>query len=170
MDNLIKEVILGKDHQAQSEVYGGSFESQYIAWGTSVGATTKPNEDALGVSVLGAEVVLAVADGHWGRDASEIAVSKAVELLNPNARPSKDSETRARLFALFDQVNTELYELATSSPGASASETTLIYHRCVCLTRYVWLLYNTRSDKNEQLFMSVVITGIAKQPAESRHI
>ncbi len=126
MDTLIKEVLLGKDHQAQREVYTGSFASQHIAWGTSVGATMKPNEDAVGVSVLGAEVVLAVADGHWGRDASEIAVSKAVELLNPNARPSKDSETRARLFALFDQVNTELYDLATSSPGASASETTLI--------------------------------------------
>jgi len=126
IDKLIKEVILGPDHQAQREVYTRSFEPHHIAWGTSVGVTTKPNEDAVGVSVLGGEVVLAVADGHWGRDASEIAVSKAVELLNPDARPSKDSETRARLFALFDQVNTELYQLATSSPGASASETTLI--------------------------------------------
>ena len=126
MDDLIKATIFGKDHEAKGEIFSLALESSNIALGTSVGVTTKPNEDAAGVSVLGLEVVLAIADGHWGRDASEISVSKAMELLRPRIRPSKDSETRARLFALFDQVNTELYELATSAPGASASETTLI--------------------------------------------
>jgi serine/threonine protein phosphatase PrpC len=75
---------------------------------------------------MGPETVLAIADGHWGRDASEIAVSKAMELLREENRPSQDSETRARLFALFEQVNNELYDLAVSAPGAPTPETTLI--------------------------------------------
>jgi PPM family protein phosphatase len=126
MEELIRTIIFGRDHESRGEIYVQSFESSNIALGTSVGVTTKPNEDAVGVSVLGSEVVLALADGHWGRDGSEIAISRAVEIVHPNIRPSKDSETRARLFALFDQVNTELYELATSAPGASASETTFV--------------------------------------------
>ena len=96
MDELIKATILGRDHEAKGEIFSLALESSNIALGTSVGVTTKPNEDAVGVSVLGPETVLAIADGHWGRDASEIAVSKAVELRHPKTRPSKDSETRAR--------------------------------------------------------------------------
>ena len=126
MPELLKATIFGRDHEARGESFSLVLQSSTIALGTSVGVTTKPNEDALGVSMLDSETVLAIADGHWGRDASELAISKAVELLHPHIRPSKDSETRARLFSLYDQVNTELYELATSAPGASASETTLI--------------------------------------------
>jgi serine/threonine protein phosphatase PrpC len=126
MDKPAKVIVLGKDHEARGETWFGAWEASNVAWGTSVGVTAKPNEDCLGVSVWGTEIVLAIADGHWGRDASEIAVSKAVDLLRADSRPSQDSETRARLFALFEQVNTELYEIASSAPGASASETTLI--------------------------------------------
>ena len=125
MDN-VKLTIYGKDHEAQGEVYARELGSLQIALGTSVGVLSKANEDCLGAAVRSSEIVLTIADGHWGRDASEIAVSKAVDLLRDDARPSKESETRARLFALFDQVNTELYRLATLTPGASASETTLI--------------------------------------------
>lgn len=126
MDNPAKLTIFGRDHESKGEIYSQALESARIALGTSVGVTSKPNEDCAGVSVSESEMVLAIADGHWGRDASEIAISKAVDLIRADSRPSKDSETRARLFALFEQVNTELYEIATSAPGAPASETTLI--------------------------------------------
>jgi serine/threonine protein phosphatase PrpC len=121
-----KIIVLGRDHEAQGDVYIQSLDSEKIALGTSVGIISKPNEDCVGLSIMEPEIVLAIADGHWGRDASEIAVSKAVELLGFENRASKDSETRARLFAVNEQVNVELYDLAMSAPGASASETTLI--------------------------------------------
>lgn len=121
-----KVTVLGRDHDSQGEVYVQALTSSNVGLGTSSGVTTKPNEDALGVAASGSETILAIADGHWGRDASEIAIAKAVELLREENRPSKDSETRARLFALFEQVNNELYDLAVSAPGAPAAETTLI--------------------------------------------
>jgi serine/threonine protein phosphatase PrpC len=126
MDYSAKLTVFGKDHETKAEIYSQALESSNIALGTSVGVTSKPNEDCVGASVVGPEIVLALADGHWGRDASEIAVSRAVDLIRADSRPAKDSETRARLFALFEQVNTELYEIAISAPGAPASETTLI--------------------------------------------
>lgn len=126
MNNSTKATIFGRHHESEGKMYVQLLEAPNIALGISVGVTSKPNEDAIGVSVLGSEIVLAIADGHWGRDASELAITKAADLLRADSRPSKDSETRARLFALFDQVNTKLYEIATSAPGASASETTLI--------------------------------------------
>jgi len=126
MDNSTKATIFGRHHESEGKMYVQALEASIIALGISAGVICKPNEDAIGVSVLGSEMVLAIADGHWGRDASEIAITKAADLLRADSRPSKDSETRARLFALFDQVNTKLYEIATSAPGASASETTLI--------------------------------------------
>lgn len=118
--------VLGRNHQSRGEFYVQSLPSSNAAFGTSSGVTSKPNEDALGVAAWGPEMILAIADGHWGRDASEMAVSKAVDLLGEDLRPSKDSETRARLFALFEQVNNDLYDLAVSGPGASIPETTLI--------------------------------------------
>lgn len=122
----MKITVLGRDHNLQGEVYVQALSASHVGFGTSNGVTSKPNEDALGVAVSESETVLAIADGHWGRDASEIAVSKAVELLGEEFRPSEASETRARLFALFEQVNNDLYELAVSAPGAPAPETTLI--------------------------------------------
>ena len=121
-----KIAVLGRDHESKGEVYFQALISTGVGYGTSSGVTSKPNEDALGVAVSGSETVLAIADGHWGRDASELAISKAVELLRVENQPSRDSETRARLFALFEQVNNDLYELAVSAPGAPAPETTLI--------------------------------------------
>jgi serine/threonine protein phosphatase PrpC len=126
MDYSAKLTVFGKDHESKGEIFSQALESSNIACGTSVGVTSKPNEDCIGASVAGPEIVLAIADGHWGRDASEMAVSKAVDLIRADSRSSKDSETRARLFALFEQINTELYEVAMSAPGAPVSETTLI--------------------------------------------
>lgn len=126
MDEIVQATIFGREHEGEGRIHVQDLAPFPIALGTSAGVRSKPNEDALGVSVLGAELVLAIADGHWGRDASEIAVTKAVDLIRRDGRPSQESETRARLFALFEQVNAELYSLAASGPGAPASETTLI--------------------------------------------
>lgn len=126
METPTKSILFGRDHEAGGKIYIQALDSETFALGTSSGVTTKPNEDAAGVAVLDSEVVLAIADGHWGREASEIAVSKAMELLGPEVRPSWESETRARLFSLYEQVNTQLYELAASMPGALTPETTLI--------------------------------------------
>jgi serine/threonine protein phosphatase PrpC len=49
-----------------------------------------------------------------------------MELISPEIRPTRESETRARLFSLFEQVNTQLYEMGTAAPGALTPETTLI--------------------------------------------
>ena len=111
-------MILGRDHELKGEIYSQSVESSNVALGTSVGVTSKPNEDAIGLTTVGRELVLAIADGHWGREASEIAISKAMERISPDIRLSRESETRARLFSLFEQVNSLLYEMGTAAPGA----------------------------------------------------
>ena len=41
-------------------------------------------------------------------------------------RLPRENEIRARFYALFEQINRELFELAMVNPGASAPETTLI--------------------------------------------
>lgn len=126
MEFLQGITILGRDHDARGETYLQSLDSLPVALGTSAGTTAKPNEDAVGVSALGKELVLAIADGHWGREAAEIGVSKAVELLSSEMPPVTESEIRARLFSLFEQVNDQLYDLAGSTPGTVTPETTLI--------------------------------------------
>ena len=126
MNNSSKITIFGRDHESKGEIYSQALEGFNIALSMSVGATSKSNEDAIGTAAINSEIVVALADGHWGRDASELAISKAVDLLQPDVRPSRDSDTRARLFALFEQVNTELYNMAAAVPGAATPETTLI--------------------------------------------
>lgn len=119
-------IILGRDHDVRAGIYLQSLDSLPVALGTSAGMTAKPNEDAVGVSALGTELVLAIADGHWGREAAEIGISKAMELLTFEGKPSTDNESQARLSSVFEQVNNQLYDLAASSPDATTPETTLI--------------------------------------------
>ena len=126
MDLPTKIIIFGRDHELMGQVYCEELASSAVALGTSPGVTAKPNEDAAGASVQGTEMVLAIADGHWGREASEVAVTKAMELQGPDNSPYSESETRARLISVFEQVNNTLYENVVSSPGASTPETTLI--------------------------------------------
>ena len=118
--------ILGRDHEAKGEVYAHLLDFLPVSLGTSVGTTLKPNEDAVGVSVLGSEMILAIADGHWGREASELGVSKAIDLLDPESSGITESEIQARLFLLFEQINNQLYDMAVSTPEAATPETTLI--------------------------------------------
>jgi serine/threonine protein phosphatase PrpC len=118
--------ILGRDHDAKGVVFLQALDSLPVALGTSAGTTVKPNEDAAGVSTLGKDLVLAIADGHWGREAAEIGISKAMQLLSFESQPVAENEIPARLFSLFEQVNDQLYELAASSVDTATPETTLI--------------------------------------------
>ena len=154
-----KFIIFGRDHDSKSDIHVQVLDSAAVGLGTSSGVTSKPNEDALGAAALGPETVLAIADGHWGRGASEIAISKAVELLREENHPSQDSETRARLFALFEQVNNELYDLAVSAPGAPASETTLIVCHSKVGASGKYLYWSSFGDSYLFLFQN----GILKQ-------
>jgi serine/threonine protein phosphatase PrpC len=121
-----KIIIRGRDHDVKDGIFLQSLESQPVALGTSAGTTVKPNEDSVGVAALGTELILTIADGHWGRDASEIAVSSAVDLLASETQPVADVEIQAQLSSLFEQVNNQLYDLAASSPTTATPETTLI--------------------------------------------
>ena len=129
MESSQRIIIHGRDHDAQDEIFLQLLESLPVALGTSAGTTVKPNEDSVGASTWGTELVLAIADGHWGREGSEIAVSNAVDLLASESQPAADTEIQARLSLLFEQVNTQLYDMAASSPTTATPETTLIVCR-----------------------------------------
>jgi serine/threonine protein phosphatase PrpC len=119
-------VIYGRDYEAANEVYCQGIADSSISFGISVGTTSKSNEDCLGISILEEDVLLAIADGHWGRDASELAIQKAMDMFHSTDRLPRENEIRARFYALFEQINRELFEKAMANPGASAPETTLI--------------------------------------------
>lgn len=119
-------VIYGKNHESPNEIHGQTIENLSITYGISEGITTKANEDCLGISRSGNEILLAVADGHWGREASELAINKTMEMFRSMLRPAKENEIRARFYALFEQINQELFTMGMTHPGALAPETTLI--------------------------------------------
>lgn len=124
MSELHHVVIYGKDHEVPRKIFcQGNAD---IGLGTSVGTTSKANEDCLGMTGWEEDVLLAIADGHWGRGASELAIQKATEMFRSADSLPRENEIRARFYALFEQVNRELFETATANPGASAPETTLI--------------------------------------------
>lgn len=119
-------VIYGKDHEIPNEIHSPVTMDASIGLGMSVGTTSKANEDCLGISILENDILLAIADGHWGRGASELAIQKATEMFRLLDQLPKENEIRARFYALFEQINRELFERAMTNPGASAPETTLI--------------------------------------------
>jgi PPM family protein phosphatase len=119
-------VIYGRDYEVANEIHCQVIADSRIGFGMSVGTTSKANEDGLGVSILEDNVLLAIADGHWGRGASELAIQKAMDLFHSTDRLPQENEIRARFYALFEQINGELFEMAMANPGASTPETTLI--------------------------------------------
>jgi serine/threonine protein phosphatase PrpC len=119
-------VIYGKDYEAPNKIHCQVIADAGIGFGISAGTTSKPNEDGLGISILEEDVLLAIADGHWGKGASELAIQKAVDMFHSTDRLPQENEIRARFYALFEQINRELFEKAMANPGASAPETTLI--------------------------------------------
>lgn len=126
MTELNNIVIYGRDNESANEIHFQTVENSNIAFGISVGVMPKVNEDCLGISISRDEILLAIADGHWGREASELAIDKTVEMFRSMLRPSPKHETRARFYALFEQINQELLTMAMTHPGALAPETTLI--------------------------------------------
>jgi serine/threonine protein phosphatase PrpC len=119
-------VIYGRDYEVPNEIHCQVIADSSIGFGISVGTTSKSNEDCLGISILENDVLLAIADGHWGRGASELAIQKAMDMFHSPDRLPMENEIRARFYALFEQINRELFEMAMANPGASAPETTLI--------------------------------------------
>jgi serine/threonine protein phosphatase PrpC len=119
-------VIWGKDYEIPNEIHDQVIANAKIGLGISVGTTLKANEDCLGVSILGEDALLAIADGHWGRGASELAIQKATGMFSSTDPRPRENEIRARFYALFEQINRDLFEMAMENPGASAPETTLI--------------------------------------------
>jgi len=119
-------VMYGKDNEVPNEIRCQVLENLKVGLGTSEGTTSKPNEDCLGISVLGNDILLSIADGHWGRGASELAIQKATGMLHSSDRLPKENEIRARFYDLFEQTDRDLFEGAMKTPGASAPETTLI--------------------------------------------
>jgi len=119
-------VIYGKDHESPNKIYCEAGEHSNIVYGMSVGTTPKVNEDCLGISITVDETLMAIADGHWGSEASELAIDKTMEMFRLMTRPAKENEIRARFYAMFEQINQELFTMGMAHPGALAPETTLI--------------------------------------------
>ena len=119
-------VIYGRNNEVPNEVHCQVMANSSTGLGMSVGTVSKANEDCLGISILKDDVLLAAADGHWGRGASELAVQKTMDMFRSTDRLPQGNEIRARFYALFEQINNELFEMAMVNPGASAPETTLI--------------------------------------------
>ena len=85
-------VIYGKDYEAPNEIHCQVMADAGIGFGISAGTTSKPNEDCLGISILEGDVLLAIADGHWGRGASELAIQKAVDMFHSTDRLPQENE------------------------------------------------------------------------------
>jgi len=126
MSDLNTIVIYGRDYEIPNEIHCQVTADSKIGLGTSVGTISKANEDCLGISLLETDVLFAVADGHWGSGASELAIQKTMDMFRSTDRLPQGNEIRARFYALFEQINNELFEMAMVNPGASAPETTLI--------------------------------------------
>src|ERR1043165_5566910 len=113
MSDPSRVVIYGKDHEVPNEIYTQIHSN--IAFGITVGTTSKANEDCLGMIKLEEDVLLAIADGHWGRGASELAIQKATEMFRSSDSLPKENEVRARFYALFEQINQKLFEMAMAN-------------------------------------------------------
>jgi serine/threonine protein phosphatase PrpC len=118
--------IYGRDHEVPNEIHCQVTANPGMGLGMSVGTVSKANEDCVGISTLKNDALLAVADGHWGSGASELAIQKTMDMFRSTERLPQENEIRARFYALFEQINRELFEMAMVNPGAPAPETTLI--------------------------------------------
>ena len=58
-------VIYGRDHESPNKIRYGMTAHSNVTFGISVGMMPKVNEDCLGISRSGNEILMAIADGHW---------------------------------------------------------------------------------------------------------
>jgi protein phosphatase len=99
--------------------------NEWIAVGISAGKQKERNEDAVGAAIFKDRVFLAVADGHWGNEASAFAVSKALKLLKRTSAP-RDNEPIGWFFAIFESINRSLISKTLRGRRLIAPETSLI--------------------------------------------
>jgi hypothetical protein len=57
-------VIYGRNHEFPEAIHCQKVKDSNIAYGISVGVIPKANEDCLGISIAGDEILMAVADGY----------------------------------------------------------------------------------------------------------
>lgn len=119
-------VIKGRDHLVLGQVDIVSIPEAQAIVGISVGKAKPFNEDAAAITMSGDDTVIAIADGHWGDEASNLAIDAAASLLQLQTRNAIGNEARARLITLFEYINRSLLKTALEAPGSSVSETTLI--------------------------------------------
>jgi serine/threonine protein phosphatase PrpC len=153
-------VIYGKDHESSNKIHCQTIKESSIAFGISVGVMPKANEDCLGISISGEEVLFTIADGHWGKEASELAIDKKMEMIRSAPRPAKENETRARLYALFEQINQELFATAMTHPGALAPETTLIVCQLKEIRSEKYLYWSSFGDSYLFIFRNNKLTQL----------
>ena len=153
-------VIYGRDHESANEIDCRIIENSKVAFGISAGVTTKANEDGLGISISGIETLFAIADGHWGREASELAIDKAIEMSRSMLRPAQENETRARFYALFEQINQDLFVMGMTHPGALAPETTLIVCQLKEFESQKYLYWSSFGDSYLFIFRNNKLTQL----------
>ena len=119
-------VWLGRDHSRMGQVSAQPVLAGAAAIGISVGRTRKPNEDAISVAFGERELVLTLADGHWGARASELVVEHAARELLPAGRTPTVGRLPEQFYDLCSTVNLILYEEAQRTGEEDSPETTVV--------------------------------------------
>jgi len=115
--------LLGKDFLSRSTVTTRSLDSR-VTIGISPGHTNH-NEDAVGAAIVGERTILAIADGHWGDEASILAITETIGLLAKNQFPH-GNEPIGWFYILFERLNQTLLSQALQDDILRAPETSLI--------------------------------------------
>ncbi|RME83003.1 MAG: hypothetical protein D6785_07210, partial [Planctomycetota bacterium] len=113
MDPQKSFILLGKDYEEEGKSHIIE-ASSFLAGGISKGydvphvRKTHPNEDAL-CAVLGEELhCLAVADAHWGRESSHLAISFCVDAFMEMVKKGYSFQKTVQL---FQEIEKELKRL-----------------------------------------------------------
>lgn len=110
-------VRLGRDERSPESISSCTDRSGRVAIALSQGMTEKPNEDAVAVAAAGSSAVLVLADGHWGRWASELGVERMTEAAA--AIDAAAAADRPALFRrLYEAVNQTLFDAAADAYNA----------------------------------------------------
>ena len=145
-------VLYGRDHTTLGEV--ATTTAGRTAAALSPGRFpkgyphTEPNEDCVAVADLNTHLLLAVADGHGGADASHAAISAIVDCA-ASLEPSDPSRALTRL---TDAVVASIGALPADSPSRTALTVVLFdAHKGVAFTFGDTYLIRLRNDKGRRL-------------------
>lgn len=139
-------ILLGRNYSVPGQIFTDTLPASNVSFGITSGKTQKPNQDALTVTESSKAILLAVADGHWGNEASELAIQKTLAFFSSSVRPPYGNEVRARLYVLFDQINNVIYEQALNSSIGITPETTLIVCYIQLDTHPIYLYWASFGD------------------------